>query len=308
LALFQQAIARHPDFPQAYAGLGRAYILLKRYRPEQKDLIPSAEGAIGRALALDPKNLDALGLHLDLAMQRLDWNSARSDAHRMLALNPHSQAVLHEMFRYYQLLGFPEEALHAAQGAAQLNRLSITDRSNVTAALAHLARWREAAKAGEEVLALSPNQPDTLARLCNAYPHTNQIGKSWKIEAQLRALQETGAADLCAVHIAVGEGDKAKALNLLGKLAAQFPHGDLGALDIGDEYAIAGDYDKAIDWLSRSYDLREFVFFTVPYDRAIAPAFFQTAGWKELWQRPRVREWQAVHDGVARDLAAKPSG
>ncbi len=308
LTLFQQAIARQPKFAQAYAGLARAYILLKRYRPDQKDIALLAERSVDRALALDPKNLDALGLHLDLAMQRLDWAAARADAHRMLALNPHSQSVLHEMFRYYQLLGFPEEALHAAQGAAQLNRLSIVDLSNVTAANAHLARWQDTANAAQAVLGLYPNQPDTLGRLCNAYARTNQIGRSRKIEAQLRALHETNTADLCAAHIATGEGNKERALAILDRLAALFPQGGLAALDIGDEYAIAGGYGKALDWLNRSYELREFVFFTVPYDRAIAPAFFQTPGWKVLWARPRVREWQAVHDAVARDLAAKPSG
>jgi hypothetical protein len=37
-----------------------------------------------------------------------------------------------------------------------------------------------------------------------------------------------------------------------------------------------GDYPKAIAWLSRAYDLRGFVLFTVPYDATISPAFFQT--------------------------------
>jgi adenylate cyclase len=308
LTLFQQAIARQPKFVQAYSGLARAYILLQRYRPDQKDIALLAERSVDRALALDPENLDALGLHLDLAMQRLDWSAARTDARRMLMLNPHSQAVLHEMFRYYQLLGFPEEALRAAQGAAQLNRLSIVDLSNVAAANAHLARWEETAKAAQAVLALYPNQPDTLGRLCNAYASLHQLDRSEKIETQLRALHETTTADLCAAHIATGEGNKERARAILDKLAALFPQGGLGALDIGDEYAIAGVYGKAVAWLNRSYELREFVFFTVPYDRAIAPAFFQTPGWKELWARPRVREWQAVHDAVARDLAAKPSG
>jgi hypothetical protein len=82
--------------------------------------------------------------------------------------------------------------------------------------------------------------------------------------------------------------------------------GDLGASDIGDDYAMIGDYPKAIDWPARAYDLSEFVLFTVPYDATIAPAFFRTAEWRALWQRPLIKDWQTIHDAITRDLAAKP--
>ena len=305
--LFEKAVARQPKFPEAYAGLGRAYIVLAIFRPERSDYIPAAERAIDRALALDSENLDALGLHLDLAMRRMEWDTARKDARHMLAINPHSYAVLHELFRYYQFMGFPEAALAAAQGAAQLNRLSIVDRLNVVPAYLHLARWNEAAAAGEEARKLYPNQPDNLARLCMAYAHSNHLDKARALEAQLTALKETSAASMCGFHIAVGAGEKAKAVAILSGFAAQFPHGDLGAFDIGDNYAIAGDYADAIAWLERSYDRHEFLLFTVPYDKAIAPAFFTTPGWKALWHRPLARAWQAAHDAVGRDLAAKPA-
>ena len=95
---------------------------------------------------------------------------------------------------------------------------------------------------------------------------------------------------------------------MTAKLAAQYPHGDYGATDIGDDFAIAGDYSDAAQWFQRAYDQREFALYTIPYDRAIAPAFFQTPEWKALWQRQLVREWQAAHDAVSRDLGARPTG
>jgi TolB-like protein len=308
LALFQEAVARQPDFAEAYAGLGRAYINVAEYHTERKDMIPSAQAALTRALELDPGNLSALATHLDLALHRMDWPAARADAHRMQAINPHSQTVLHEMFRYYQALGFPLEALHAAQGAAQLNRMAIVDRMNVAAAFIHIGRFAEAAKAAEDALALYPNQPYVLSMLCTSYAHSGRAAKSQAILVQLNEMREAGSAGSCAFDIEAGQGRTAAAHPLLDKLAAQFPLGDLGASDIGDDYAMIGDYPKAIEWLTRAYDLREFVLFTVPYDATVAPAFFQTPEWQALWQRPLVKDWQKTHDAIARDLAAKPAG
>jgi adenylate cyclase len=308
LALFQQAVARQPDFAEAHAGLARAYINVAEYHTERKDLIPAAQVALARALALDPDNLSALATHLDLALHRMDWKAARADAHRMQAINPHSQTVLHELFRYYQALGFPQEALRAAQGAAQLNRMAIVDRMNVAAAFIHIGRFQEAAKAAEEALALYPNQPYVLSMLCTSYAHSGRAVKSQAILTQLNAMHEAGAAGSCAFDIEAGQGHTAAAHPLLDQFAAKFPLGDLGATDIGDDYAMIGDYPKAIAWLTRAYDLREFVLFTVPYDATIAPAFFRTPEWRALWQRPLIKDWQTTHDAIARDLATKPAG
>ncbi|HEY4115035.1 MAG TPA: hypothetical protein VGM17_13355 [Rhizomicrobium sp.] len=302
--LFQNAVARQPDFADAYAGLARAYINVADYQGSKKELVGSAEAALARALALDPKNLDALAVHLDLALHRMDWRVAMSDAARMQRINPHNLAVLHELFRFYQALGFPEEALAAAQGAAQLNRLSFVDLLNVATGFNHLNRFAEAAKAGEDALALEPNQPDILAYLCTAYAHSNQAAKAHAIEAQLVTMRQNEDVEGCRFDIAVGEGRRADAIATLSLLAAEFPNGDLYATEIGDNYAVAGDYDSAIGWLNKAYDLREFVLFTIPYDKAIPSDFFDTPGWKTLWQRPLALEWRSAHDDLAATLAA----
>ncbi len=57
----------------------------------------------------------------------MDWQTATDDARRMEAINPNSATVLHEMFRYYQVLGFPYRALAAARGVVKLNPLSFVD-------------------------------------------------------------------------------------------------------------------------------------------------------------------------------------
>jgi TolB-like protein len=307
LALFQQVVVKQPDFADAFAGLGHAYLNVADYHTERKDLIPAADDALARALALDPNNLAALSSHLDLALHRMQWKTATADAHRMNTINPHSQLVLHEMFRYYQALGFPEEALAAAKGAAQLNRMSIVDGLNLAVAYNHVNRFVEGAKAAEDARALYPTQPFVLAMLCTGYAHSNRLEQARAIQAQLTQMRETNAAAGCAFDIALGAGRRNEALSVITKLAAQFPSGDLGATDIADSYASAGDYASAIKWANRAYDLREFVLFTLLGDKAISRDFFETPGWKALWAKPLAREWQAAHDAVAADLSKRPT-
>jgi tetratricopeptide (TPR) repeat protein len=259
--------------------------------------------ALARALELAPDNLNALATHLDLSLHRLDWLSAISDANRMQKINPGSAVVLHEMYRYYQHLGFPDLALASARAAAQIDPLSVVDRLNIVAALLHVARYSDAASVAEEALSVHYDQPFIQSMLCTAYAHTGRIPKSQTIVKALVARGDASDADGCRFDIAMSSGRPGEARAIMDKAAGDYAKGDWSATDIGDNYAIARDYDKAIVWLSRSYDNREFSLFTIPFDKAIPPDFFKQPGWIALWDRPLARDWQAAHDVVVGQLS-----
>ena len=221
--LFKQVTALQPDFADGFAALGRALINHAENHPEQKDLMPAAEAALARALELDPNNVSALGAHLDLALHKLDWQTAATDAKRMKAINAGSTAVLHEMFRYYQLLGFPDAALEAAQGAVQLDPLSVVDHLNVAAALNHIARFADAAAAAQAALTLQPDQPYIQAMLCTAYAHTGRLDEARALLARFSQANDKIDTTGCTFDIAVGEGRLADARKIADELAAQYP-------------------------------------------------------------------------------------
>jgi serine/threonine-protein kinase len=302
LALFQKATALQPDFAEGFAALGRAYINVAEDRPQDKTLIPAAKAALARALQLAPDNLNALAVHLDLSLHLLDWDAAMRDADKMQSINANSAVVLHEMFRYYQLFGFPQRALDSASGAAQLDPLSIVDRLNIVAAHIHNAEWAAAASAAEDALSMHHDQPYIQSMLCTAYAHSGRLAEARRIAEAFTAAKDAGDADGCHFDIAVGSGKRSQAVAIVDKLAAQFPNGGLGATDIGDDYAIAGAYAKALTWLNRAYDLQEFAVFTVPFDKAIAPEFLLLPQWDSFWQKPRAKSWQATHGRIAAQL------
>lgn len=308
LVLFVKTTKLAPDFAEGFAALARAQINTSEYHAERTDLIPAAEVSLERALKLDPDNLNALASRLDLAMHRLDWQSAGADARRMMAINPNSATVLHEMFRYYQIMGFPDLALDTVRSAVILSPLAIVDRFNVAAALVHNAAFAEAAAAARAALALQHDHPIALSYLCTGSAHSNDLDTARAIAAKFRAAKQDVNALGCEFDIAVGSGDLAKAKTIADTLSTKFATGDYAATDVGDAYALAGDNAKALTWLNRAYDLKEFALFTIPYDQAIKPEFFQTPGWKTLFARPLFQDWKKAHDALAAELNKGKSG
>lgn len=302
VALLREVTTAQPDFAAALAALGRALINHAEDHPDQKNLLPEAKAALARALALDPDNIEALGAHADLALHRPDWKTAAADMKRMRTINPHSSAVLHELFRYYQHLGFPEQALEAAQGASLLDPLSEVDRMNVIVALIHLARFGEAAIVAQDALNRMPNHVYIRAILCTAYAHSGETKKARAIADRFSKAHDKADSDGCQFDIAVGEGRLEDARRINDAFAAQYPNGPMDAVNLAYNYVIMGDARAAVRWMERAYSQRDFEMFALPFDRSIPPSVLADPGWKALMGKPLFRDWQAAHDQLATEL------
>jgi TolB-like protein/DNA-binding winged helix-turn-helix (wHTH) protein/tetratricopeptide (TPR) repeat protein len=302
VTLFQEVTTAQPDFAAGFAALGRALINHAEDHPEQSELLSQAQTTLARALALDPNNIEALGAHADLALHQQDWQMAAADTQRMQTISPHSNAVLHEMFRYYQFLGFPEQALEAAEGASLLDPLAEVDRLNAIAALIHLARFGEAAGVAQDALNRMPDHIYLRSILCTAYAHSGEVAKARAIADQFSKAHEKADTDGCLFDIAIGEGKADVAHRINDSFAAQYPGGPMRAVDLADNYAVIGDARAAVQWLARAYDKKEFDMFQIPFDRSIPQTVLADPGWRALMQRPLFRDWRAAHDRLAKKL------
>lgn len=313
IALFRTTVSEAPDFADGFAALANAYIILADKLPGRADLIASAETALDRALALDPRNVEALSARLDLSLHRLDWRGAIADARKLQQAAPNSAKVLHEMFRFYYFMAFPDLAQAAAAGASRLDPLSFIDRLNTASFLLHDARFPEATGAAKAALALSPHHPVALAVLCVAAANAGQAGLATASATELAHLTanaasgsvDVTAAPLCAFAIAVAQHRAGDAEKIVDRLAGGFPQSGIGAYDLGEKYTIAGDTNKADIWFSRAYDDRDFLIFLLPGDKLVPEAFRNSPQYKSLLVRPLFRDWSSAHDQLASDLAAR---
>jgi len=290
-----------------------AEVVLADKLPGRNDLIPAAQAALEQALELDPHNIEALSSRLDLSLHRLDWPRAASDARTLNRVAPKSAKVLHEMFRFYEFMSFPDLALAAATRAAYLDPLSFVDRFNIASFLLHDARFPEAIAASKAALALRPHHPIALAVLCVAAANAGQIGLAREAEKQLSSSEAAAgpqSADdtsgpLCRFAIAVAEHRGGDAKRIIDRLAQTFPQSGISAFELGEKYAIAEDFKEARFWFGRSYDNKEFLLFLLPSDKIVPAAFHESQEYRDLLAEPLFRNWQAARDSLAGDLASR---
>ncbi len=160
IGLYQQVIAKDPNFAMAYAGMVVAYANLSSAPPHfsaeeaESKMRPAAE----KALELDPllpEAHEAMGL---VQARELAWSNAEAEFRRALQLNPNlaaahldlAAAVLHPMGRL-------DEAAAELRKALQLDPRSLSARRNLAYVLLDAHRYDEVLKYCREISEIDPN-------------------------------------------------------------------------------------------------------------------------------------------------------
>ena len=123
VSCFHRAVAKDPDFAEAYVGLAECYVLHEsRGISPSEETMPKAREAARKALSIDKSLAEA---HASLAMVHLlyDWNwaSAEEEFKRGLALGP-DYASIHLWYGWYlSAMQRHKEALEEARRAQELD-------------------------------------------------------------------------------------------------------------------------------------------------------------------------------------------
>ena len=300
--LFKQVNKVLPDFAPAYAALGRSYVHMAEFHNRPADLLSEADAALRQALKLDPKNLEALSSHLQLALMHWDWKAAGSDANRLQSLNPHSVFTLRGMNAYYGSLGFPEQQSAALREATRLDPLSFVDLNNLATVYYYLGRFKESASAANDSLALKPNRALAIYTLCSAYAGQRRTSDTRILIGQLLVLHEPDASRGCSLRAAVVGGQLQQAHTLADTIAGGFPTFVFDETDVGTFYLAAGDPAKAGIWFKRAFDHRAQDLFAVSYFPTTPSTLNTMPEWVALKQTPEAKAWQAAHDQIGAKL------
>lgn len=158
VAAYEQAIRRDPDYVQGWAGLAEALVSteLYGYVAEDVTLLPRAEEAVRRALALDPDAPAARTSLGVLATAHQDGPSALRALDRVRQLRP-GDADAHNWHSWVSLLtGDARSGLEGARRAARLNPRSAEAHAHVALALAATGDPRRGLEAARRARGLSP--------------------------------------------------------------------------------------------------------------------------------------------------------
>ena len=256
IGYYQVAIKADPEYAEAYAALGDAYVLLSSYGDVgPAGSLEKAEQAAYRALQLGGGLAEA---HTVLGAVKTDrdwdWKGAEAEYQRALQMNPSYPTARHWYSLHLSRLGRMEEAEVEIQRARALDPLS-TIISTDAAETAYWARKPgEAMARVEEVLASDPYFAEAHQVKGKIYEQTGQYEQALA-EYKIALALFGGGANIEALrgHALALAGASEQALEIANQLEARSTHSYVSGVDIAEVYCGLRQPEPAMRWLDRAY-------------------------------------------------------
>ena len=259
ITYFQQAIEKQPDYAEAHAGMGDAYMRLGHMvalPPEEA--FPRAKSQALQALELDDTLAEA---HAVLATVKFlyDWDfrGAEKEFLRAIALNPNSIDA-HALYAdFLNAMGRPDEAIAERRSNQERDPLSFEAVGGLAAELYWAHRYDEAIEVTRKVLAVDPNLWSGRLYLGLALAQKHQFPEAI---AELQKTVEVTNAPTWIAFVADAKalsGDRAGARKILSDLKKLSQQTYVSPWWLAIVYSDLGDKDKAFFWLEKCYQGRE---------------------------------------------------
>jgi adenylate cyclase len=263
IKLFEEAIARDPQYALAYVGLADCYSILGVYGYRRPNAVfPQAKELALKALSLDENLAEAhASLSETMTHYYYDWVKADHELRKALELNPNfSQA--HSWFGtcYLASMGRLDEALAENRRAEQLDPLSTLMATEVGRVLYFARRYDEALVQYRKALKIEPDSIIARKGLADVYSQKCMYEEALveintAVELSNRSVYILDDAGY--VYAVSGRRDEAKkVLDRLDDLSNEMyvPEYGRAVIHLG-----LGDKDKAMDWLWKAYNERCFL-------------------------------------------------
>ena len=256
---FDQAIAKDPQFAQAYDGLADSYHVLNQYGSLPAVEARSKAGvAVKKALEIDPSLAEAHAT-LGLLLHEFEWDWAGSEREfkRAIELNPNYEPGHDWYAMFLAEIGRPREGLEEAKRAQGVDPLS--PRANtVVCWLSYFSRQYDNA-IEEAHKALELDSAYMSGYWCSGMAYS-QKGDSANAIAELqRAVTLSGhsteqQAWLGYTYAVAGKRDDAQ--RILNNIKSAATRQYVSPYRIAQVYTGLGDKDRAFEWWKKARDER----------------------------------------------------
>jgi serine/threonine-protein kinase len=252
---FNQAIAKDPNYAQAYAALADAYILLfDREWISNLEASPKIRTATQRAIELDPTLAEP---HAAMAVLKeeadWDWAGAEAEYRKAIGLNPNDATSHHWYAILLQNLGRPKEALPENEKALALDPASPQINANHAGVLISLHRSEDAVAELTKLIAANPDFPPNYGYRASAYW---RLGNQDAYVADMAmSMKKNGRAERADVFAAGYQKAKLKGActALIEVLKNESQREYVAPNEIATYYALMGDRDHTFEWLEKGY-------------------------------------------------------
>jgi serine/threonine protein kinase/Tfp pilus assembly protein PilF len=255
---FNQAVAKDPNYAQAYAGLSYAYVLLfDRGWISPEEASPKIRSAAQRAIELDPTLAEphaALAARKELA--DWDWAGAEAEYRTAVGLNPNDITSHHWYSLLLQNLGRLPEALAEIEKALALDPASPQINANHAGILTDLHRYDEALALLNGLIAANPEFPVYYGTRGSLYW---RLGNQDASVADRATEMEKNGRPEWAKAFASGYREaklKGACTALIEMLKKDSQREYISPDEMARYYGLMGDRDQAFEWLEKGYAQR----------------------------------------------------
>ncbi|MFN2532891.1 MAG: tetratricopeptide repeat protein [Pyrinomonadaceae bacterium] len=258
---FHQALTIDANFALAYTGLADCQTLLGDVGVQAispKEAFTQAQSQAARALELDDSLAEGHGTLGHLSMHLFDWPTAERELLRAVELNPNYAPA---WFYYAYFLAFTGElkaSIQKMQHALELDPLSLPANTSFGELLHFANRLDEAIQQFHKAIELDPYKPVARLELGRAYETRRDYALAITEFNQARKLSSDNPESLASLaHCYAVSGEIDEARTLLAKLKELATTRYVSAYDFALLHCGLGEFDEALEWLNRSYEIRD---------------------------------------------------
>jgi TolB-like protein/DNA-binding winged helix-turn-helix (wHTH) protein/Tfp pilus assembly protein PilF len=264
IGYLQRATAQDPNFALAYVGLADAYNISNIVGVySAKESLPEAKAAATKALTLDPSLAEA---HAALGMEKshyeFDFPGAQKEFLEAIELNPNS-AYAHLFYSncYLAPMGRFSEAIAENKKALDLDPLSLPINNFMGMTYMFAGDYEKSYQQFQHTIAMDPAFPLAHQYFSWLLATTGRYEESIQENEKSELLSGSSPADASAEAATMlqafksggAKGFQRKHLQRILQTLRQPSGGFVPPGDVASAYALAGDKDKAFEWLERAY-------------------------------------------------------
>jgi serine/threonine protein kinase/tetratricopeptide (TPR) repeat protein len=258
---FDLALEKDPSYAPVYAG--RAWVWIIRNQigfVSPVEARPEAKAAALRAIELDE---NFAGAHEALASVRgfmyWDWDVAWESWRRSLELNPNSANAHGAYAQFLIMMGHCEEALIHSKRAVELDPFNPLIQCWHDVVLFYLRRYDEAIAAAQEALRIQPDYPFATNTLWYILHEKKGMEReSFEAAKDFARVTYNDPRIETALDKGYAQGGYTEAMKRVAEaLVARLPETYCLPSDIASFYTMAGEKDKALDWLQRGLEIHD---------------------------------------------------
>jgi serine/threonine-protein kinase len=263
---FELALEKDPSYAPAYVGLSGVWGRRQQmgYTPPH-EATPKAMALAQQAIALDDSSASTHHMLAGIkTWMEWDWAGAEPEWRRALEIDPNAAETHRGFAHFLAITGRIDEAIPHSERALELDPFNVMHQAFYAAVLEGARRYDDAIAAARTALTMQPNMPlaagvmqCALLSLGMRDEHLDFQRNWFADDPELVGALEQGLAE------AGYEGAMRRVGDILAARYEKFrgvpapgtvPHHPWAILY---QYLYAGDYDRAMDWLEKAFEVRD---------------------------------------------------